>query len=106
MIKQETAKYMVGQVIHHRLFDYRGVIVDVDPEFQNTEEWYALMARTKPAKNQPWYHILVHGTDYTTYVAEQNLEEDIAGIEITHPELQKFFGNMENGRYTPKRHNN
>lgn len=102
MKKQAQAKYNVGQILHHRLFDYRGVVFDVDPNFSNTDEWYALMARSRPSKNQPWYHVLVNGTDYTTYVAEQNLEDDFIGTEISHPEMKKYFGKLENGRYTLK----
>lgn len=103
MNNYDRAKYNVGQVVHHKLFDYRGVIFDVDPNFQNTEEWYALMARSRPAKNQPWYHILVHGTDYTTYVAEQNLESDYGDADICHPDLEKYFGKVHDGIYTLKR---
>ncbi|NIQ03735.1 MAG: heat shock protein HspQ, partial [Nitrospinaceae bacterium] len=59
---------------HHKLFDYRGIIVGVDPEFRNTEEWYQRMARTRPPKNKPWYHVLVQDAGHMTYVAERNLE--------------------------------
>ena len=104
--KLAEAKYNVGQVIHHRLFDYRGVIVDVDPNFQNTEEWYALMAKSKPARNQPWYHVLVDNTDYTTYVAEQNLESDSNIGPVQHPELEKYFNQPTDGVYTLKQPKN
>ena len=97
------ARYTVGQLVHHKLFDYRGVIIDVDPNFQRDEDWYILMARSHPPKDQPWYHVLVDDTDYTTYVAEQNLEEDITGIPITHPELTKYFTEMTHGSYVTKR---
>ena len=68
-----TCKYSIGQLIQHVLFDYRGVIVDVDPFFQGTEEWYDKMARSKPPKDQPWYHVVVHDATHMTYVAERNL---------------------------------
>ena len=105
-MKTTTARYNVGQVIHHRLFDYRGVIIDVDPDFQNTDEWYALMARSKPAKNQPWYHVLVDNTDYTTYVAEQNLEDDHDVSPIHHPELERYFQTVKDGVYKTKQRKN
>ena len=101
-----VAHYRVGQLIHHKLFDYRGVIVDVDPVFQQSEAWYALMARTKPDKNQPWYHVLVHETDYVTYVAEVNLEVDETDAPITHPEISNYFNTMKNGLYISRRRNN
>lgn len=93
------AKFRVGQVVHHRLFDYRGVCADVDPTFQGTEEWYETVARSRPPKDQPWYHVLVHGQAHMTYVAERNLEEDESGKPIEHAALAHFFGTFENGRY-------
>jgi heat shock protein HspQ len=73
-------KFSVGQPIHHRLFDYRGIIVDVDLEFKQSEEWYDQMARTRPPKDKPWYHVLVADDKgmRRTYVAECNLEPDSA----------------------------
>lgn len=100
------ARYGVGQVVHHKLFDYRGVIIDVDPSFQRDDEWYLLMARSHPRKNQPWYHVIVDDTDYTTYVAEQNLEADATGVPISHPELKKYFKEMDHGSYITRRLSN
>ena len=83
----------------HRLFEYRGVIVDVDPNFQSTEEWYELVAKSLPPKDKPWYHVLVHESMHSTYVAERNLELDESAIPIKHPMLEHFFSRFENGRY-------
>jgi heat shock protein HspQ len=94
------ARYSVGELIHHRLFNYRGVIVDVDATFQSTQEWYEAVARSRPPKNKPWYHVLVHGADHTTYVAEQNLEPDRGGEPINHPLIPQFFSRFEDGRYS------
>ena len=33
------AKFAIGQVVRHRVFPFRGVIFDVDPQFANSEEW-------------------------------------------------------------------
>ena len=63
---QAKAKFAIGELIHHRLFDYRGVVFDVDPDFQGTEEWYTRVARSRPPKDQPWYHVLVDGAEHTT----------------------------------------
>jgi len=92
-------KFSVGQLIHHRLFDYRGVIVDVDRNYQGTDEWYEIVAKSRPSKNKPWYHVLVHGSDHSTYVAEQNLESDESDDPIIHPMLEQFFLKKENGKY-------
>lgn len=93
------AKFSVGRTVHHRRFDYRGVIVDVDARFSGTDEWYDQMARSLPPKDAPWYHVLVHDAAHTTYVAERNLEPDDSGEAIRHPLLDRFFDRREGGRY-------
>jgi len=98
-MKQVQCKFYVGQLIHHALFDYRGVVVDVDPEFQGTEEWYRQVARSKPPKKQPWYHVLVDNGQHMTYVAEKNLEPDRSDQSIDHPLIPHFFTGFEKGRY-------
>lgn len=74
------AKFCIGQLIYHKLFNYRGIIIGVDLEFQNTDEWYETMARSRPPKDQPWYHIRVHNGARLTYVAERNLELDLIAL--------------------------
>ena len=68
------AKFRIGKIVHHKLFDYTGVIFDIDPFFQSSDEWYEQVAQSRPLKNKPWYHVLVHAAEHTTYVAEQNLD--------------------------------
>jgi heat shock protein HspQ len=92
-------KFSVGELIHHRLFGYRGVIIDVDQNFQASEEWYEAVAKSRPPKNRPWYHVLVHQSEVSTYVAEQNLEPDDSVEPIDHPMLGNFFSKLDNGRY-------
>ncbi|MDH5648030.1 MAG: heat shock protein HspQ [Gammaproteobacteria bacterium] len=99
IIKFDRAKYSVGDVVHHRLFNYRGVIADVDPTFQLTEEWYESIARSRPPKNRPWYHVLVHETGGMTYVAERNLETDDSDAPVCHPLIGHYFSRFENGHY-------
>lgn len=99
VIPIRRAKFSVGELIHHRLFDYRGVIVDVDQSFQGTEEWYRSVARSRPPKDSPWYHVLVHDSDHATYVAERNLEADPELQPIVHPMLGQFFSRFEQDRY-------
>ena len=97
--KITSARFAAGDLIHHRLFEYRGVIADVDPSFQATDEWYEAVARSRPPKDKPWYHVLVHGESHTTYVAERNLEPDESTEPIVHPMVEHFFTRFENGRY-------
>ena len=101
-----TAKFFVGQVVHHKKFDYRGVIVDVDPEFQGSEHWYDSVAISRPPKNKPWYKVLVDDSDQQTYVAERHLEGDPLGMPVQHPYLLQFFDRFENGVYVHVRNLN
>ena len=78
MSKPSKAKFCVGQLIHHKLFDYRGIILGVDLEFKSTDEWYNEVAKSRPPIDEPWYHVLIHQKGYQTYVAEQNLQLDPA----------------------------
>ena len=70
------AKFCIGHLIHHKHFDYRGIIVGVDLEFKNSDEWYDKMAKSRPRRDQAWYHVRVHNGANHTYVAERNLEVD------------------------------
>ena len=99
MIKLPSARFSVGDVVQHRLFDYRGVVVDVDTHFRGTEAWYETVARSRPPKYSPWYHVLPHGAQHQTYVAEQNLEQDHSGLPIEHPLLERYFTGFSDGRY-------
>lgn len=99
-----TARFRIGQVVRHRLFPFRGVIFDVDPEFANTEEWYqAIPAEVRPRKDQPFYHLLAENeeTEYIAYVSEQNLLADESGEPVRHPQVAEMFMLTSEG-YRPK----
>jgi heat shock protein HspQ len=103
----KTAKFAIGQVVRHRLFPFRGVIFDVDPQFANSEEWYeAIPVDMRPRKDQPFYHLLAENseTEYIAYVSEQNLLEDRSGEPVHHPQIGEMFDKLPDGRYEPKRH--
>lgn len=97
-------KFYVGQLVRHRLFEYRGVVVGVDPHFKGSEKWYEENARSRPPKNKPWYHVLVDGSDIHTYVAERNLEKEKQPSEIDHPMIARFFERFKDGRYIYQLH--
>ena len=97
--KHVNAQFSLGELVHHKLFDYRGVVIDVDPEFQLTDEWYEQVARSRPPKDHPWYHVLVHDGTHQTYVAEKNLESDESGEAVNHPAVDRIFSAFRNGRY-------
>ena len=100
------ARFAIGELVHHRLFNYRGVVIDVDPEFQGSEEWYRQVARTRPPKDQPWYHVLVHRADHQTYVAERNLEPDGSADPIDHPLVSHLFDTFVDGVYSTRARSN
>ena len=79
-----NAQFSIGDLVYHKLFDYRGVIVDVDPRLMLSDDWYEAVARSRPPKDQPWYRVLVHDATHETYVAERNLEPDTSGTPIRH----------------------
>ena len=97
-----TAKYHLGQVLRHRKHTFRGVVFDVDAKFSNTQEWYdAIPEASRPAKNQPFYHLLAENDEsyYVAYVSEQNLLPDGASGPVGHPDLPDLFGDFEDGSY-------
>lgn len=96
------AKFAIGDVVKHRVFNFRGVIFDVDPTFANTEEWWlSIPEHIRPRKDQPFYHLLAENDQsyYVAYVSEQNLLPDETGEPVGHPDLPDLFGDFENGRY-------
>lgn len=105
-MSSNVAKFQPGQLVHHCLFDYRGVVLDVDATFQGSEEWYVAMAKSRPPKDAPWYHVLVHDAAHRTYVAERNLEPDDHGGQIRHPEIDAAFDRFEGGAYVLRRQAN
>ena len=94
-----SAQFSVGDLVHHRLFDYRGVIIDVDPRLMLSDEWYDTVAHSRPPKDQPWYRVLVHDANHETYVAERNLEADTSGAPIRHPMIETCFQSFSDGHY-------
>ncbi len=96
------AKFGIGQVVKHRIYPFRGVIFDVDPIFNNTEEWWrSIPAEVRPAKDQPFYHLYAENEDsqYIAYVSEQNLLADESTEPVRHPQVSETFERTADGRY-------
>jgi len=94
--------FNIGDIVKHRVYPFRGVIVDVDPEFSNTEEWYqSIPAEIRPSRNQPYYHLMAENTEtfYTAYVSQQNLVGDGENGPLEHPDLEEIFSGMDQGKY-------
>lgn len=103
--KERTARYAIGQVVRHRTYPFRGVVFDVDPVFDNTEEWWmAIPEDRRPAKDQPYYHLLAENaeTEYIAYVSEQNLLPDESDEPIRHPQLDEFFAGRDGDIYVAR----
>jgi heat shock protein HspQ len=104
---QDVAKFKLGQVVKHKKFFFRGIVFDVDPTFNNSEEWYlGIPEDRRPDKNQPFYHLLAENDDKTTYIAyvsQQNLERDNSKEPFSHPSVRLLFdGNDKDGNYIVK----
>jgi heat shock protein HspQ len=100
------ARFAIGEVVRHRLLDFRGVIFDVDPEFANSQEWYeAIPEGMRPSKDQPFYHLLAENTEssYVAYVSQQNLVADDSDEPIDHPAIGSLFDRFDEGRYLLRR---
>ncbi|PAX08674.1 heat shock protein HspQ [Sphingomonas lenta] len=100
------ARFTIGDVVRHRVFDFRGVVFDVDPVFNNSEEWYeAIPAAIRPAKDQPFYHLLAENAEssYVAYVSQQNLLPDESDEPVDHPAISGLFTGFEGGRYALRR---
>ena len=96
------ARFAIGEVVRHRVFDFRGVIFDVDPVFANTDEWYeAIPEAVRPAKDQPFYHLLAENAEssYIAYVSQQNLLPDDSDEPVEHPAIGGLFSDFAGGRY-------
>ena len=96
------ARFGIGDVVRHRLLDFRGVIFDVDPEFANSEEWYdSIPEAMRPAKDQPFYHLLAENAEqsYVAYVSQQNLVHDDSEEPVDHPGIPAMFTGFDDGRY-------
>jgi heat shock protein HspQ len=104
--RHAEARFGIGDIVRHKLFDFRGVVFDVDPVFANSEDWYeAIPKELRPRRDQPFYHLLAENDDssYVAYVSQQNLLEDSDGGPIGHPSVDELFDDFADGRYRLRR---
>jgi heat shock protein HspQ len=100
-----SARFGIGEVVRHRVFDFRGVIFDIDPVFANSDEWYdSIPAEVRPPKDQPFYHLLAENAEnsYVAYVSQQNLLHDDDNGPVSHPAIDGIFTEFSEGRYQLK----
>jgi heat shock protein HspQ len=99
-MKPRTAKYGIGSVVKHRIYPFRGVVFDIDPVFNNTEEWWnAIPEEIRPNRDQPFYHLFAENaeTEYVAYVSEQNLVPDQSAEPVRHPQVGELFVKTRDG---------
>jgi heat shock protein HspQ len=104
-MKQRNAKFTIGEVVRHKVFPFRGVVFDVDPEYANTDEWWnSIPAEIRPSKDQPFYHLLAENdeTEYVAYVSEQNLVHDENQAPLRNPQVYQIFDRDQAGHLKPK----
>jgi heat shock protein HspQ len=97
--------FNIGDIVKHRIYPFRGVIVDVDAEFSNTEEWYqSIPAEIRPSRKQPYYHLMAENSEtfYSAYVSQQNLVNDGVNGPLEHPDLEEIFNGIDEGKYLLK----
>lgn len=102
-VTEKKSRFHVGQVVRHGKFFYRGVVVNVDPVFSGTEKWYDEVARSRPPRDRPWYHVIAEESPAIRYVAERHLEADATGEPVRNPLVNEFFSGFSEGVYLPKR---
>jgi heat shock protein HspQ len=103
--RTRLAKFKLGEVVKHRVFSFRGLIFDIDPVFNNTEEWWlAIPENVRPSKDQPFYHLFAENgeSEYIAYVSEQNLLPDTSGKPIRHAQVSEVFERDDSGGYKPR----
>jgi len=107
-VSMNIAKYTIGSSVKHRIYGFRGLVFDVDAEFNNTDEWYeSIPVDARPRKNQPFYHLFAETpspdqSPYIAYVSEQNLIPDDDESPIEHPDIKEFFEQTSDGKFIPR----
>lgn len=105
--RPKTIKYRVGQVIRHKLWNYRGVIVGWDEKLKAPDFWRkSNHPKDKEHwKDEPNYAILVDERDrpgsQTTYVPEENIEI-ISNTKILHQHTEEYFEGFDGAQYLPR----
>ncbi len=94
----DDPRFVIGQVVRHRRYGYRGVVVDFDMTCQADDTWFQ-KNQTQPQRDQPWYHVLVDGSSMTTYAAQTSLLEDDSDEPVVHPLMEMFFKDFLEGYY-------
>ena len=99
---ERDAKFKIGEIVKHKFLSFRGVIFDVDPTFNNTDEWWlSIPEEIRPKKDQPFYHLLAENDEitYEAYVSEQNLLNDDSEEPIKHPLINEIFSGRKGSSY-------
>ena len=97
-LEEDRPLFSPGDLVRHRRYGYRGVVVDYDLRCTADEAWYR-SNRTQPDKQQPWYSVLVDGSDQMTYSAQSSLQTDDREDQVKHPLIPFFFSSFNQDTY-------
>ncbi|XP_014681547.1 PREDICTED: F-box only protein 21-like [Priapulus caudatus] len=102
--RSSKVKFRVGQVIKHKIWGYRGVIIGWD-EDAKAPEWWVNQNHPddKPDwRTQPNYSVIVDTRDrptpQSTYIPQENIEV-LKQTKIIHPVLDDYFENYDGTQY-------
>ena len=92
---RNSQSFKTGDIVNHKTYKYRGVIVHQHLTFKGEDKWY-LSNQSQPSRHQPWYFVLVDEIQRVTYVAESNLTLDQCEKHVDHPMINLFFSGYDN----------
>eukprot|EP01147_Barroeca_monosierra_P001770 gene1769-4882_t len=77
-LDRSPIQFRVGQVIRHKVYGYRGIIVGWDTVAKAPQDWYNRMHVSESKRRHPFYSVLVDTRDrgpqaQTTYVWQGNI---------------------------------
>lgn len=97
-------RFSLGQLVRHRRYGYRGVVVALD-RICHAPDWWYERNQTRPKRNQAWYHVLVDQASRpgesgaATYAAESSLLPAETSDPINHPLVDQYFSAFDGQRY-------
>jgi len=105
-VRPPHVQYRVGQVIKHKKWGYRGVIIGWDETARAPAHWLAEMHKGHPGwGQQPNYAVLVDTRDrpapQITYVPQENIQV-VKHNKILHPSVEDYFENFDGSQYLPR----
>ena len=99
------AKFAFGQVVRHRFYPFRGVVFDIDPVFNNSEDWWlAIPAEIRPSRISRTIICSPRTPRPSTSPMSRSrtCSPDDSGQPLRHPAARRFL-RRGRGRALPRR---